>query len=914
MSIFGSLTTAISGLQAQSKSLGNISDNIANSQTIGYKRVDTSFNTLVLQSNADNNDPGGVRARPAYTNDIQGNPQQVQRSTNLQLQGAGFFSVSKLLTTSSGATVPSQERFYTRDGSFDLNDQRVLVNNSGFALNGFKFDVKEGRFATAVAPIQVTADIDAPVATKSITLSANLPDSPPPDKPISATNIQIFDASGNPRNITLNWRPAEVQNSWRLTIDTPDAIGSKPLEGSLPGFTVGATATSTVLGVPARAQQDTVTFQGPAIKIGDVYSVVVSGTTYKSTITQANAGAIQNLAGVSQTLADAINGAVPPAGVIATVVNGNLRVTSVAAGTSFTTSASVTNGSPSTNGVQGPVVTAPTATAGEIRRFTITGSTIDIGDVFSIDIDGDSTNDASVTVSASNISGLRDVNGVVQALAAQVNAQSPQKASATANGSDLTLTNLTANQDFQTQFGALPSVSITNGSTVSNNASSATTVGNILGSRQIQRVSLQGVAGDVGATYSVRLQSPNPVQVAAANIVQTVAPAVGTAEQVAFSFGAPGTATQVGEQYSMTIEGMTYSLLITSANQATFATRGDVVYATGGLISIIQNDALGPVSATGVSGNPPIASPADTGILVTCKTTNVTMTKTQPTPSNFDQTITYTTTGAEASLDEIAGLIASKINGNGQVPVTASAAGGVLTITGNADTVSFLTNPNALPGQTPANIGLTFGGTLSDGSRGNPGALTAINMSRVGTGNATSSALRDPGDPAQIVFAVDYGDGPQTIKLDVGKFNDNRGLTQFQGDDINVTSLLQDGSPQGTFQNVEITSNGDVVANYDNGRRRTIARIPIILFNNPNALSRDSGNVFTETVDSGRARFNDVGLNGAGTLVASSLEGSNVDIADEFTKLIVAQRSYTANTRVITTTDEMLTDTLNMKR
>jgi flagellar hook protein FlgE len=304
----------------------------------------------------------------------------------------------------------------------------------------------------------------------------------------------------------------------------------------------------------------------------------------------------------------------------------------------------------------------------------------------------------------------------------------------------------------------------------------------------------------------------------------------------------------------------------------------------------------------------------DTGILITNKTTNNTMTTTQPTPTNFDQTITYTTTGAEASLDEIAGLIASRINANGQVPVTASAAGGVLTITGNSDTVSFLTDPNALPGQTPANIGLTFGGTLSDGSRGNPGALTAINMSKVGTGNATSSALRDPGDPAQISFQVDYGDGPQSITLDVGRFNDNRGLTQFQGDDINVTSLLQDGSPQGTFQNVEITSNGDVVANYDNGRRRTIARIPIILFNNPNALSRDSGNVFTETVDSGRARFNDVGLNGAGTLVASSLEGSNVDIADEFTKLIVAQRSYTANTRVITTTDEMLTDTLNMKR
>jgi flagellar hook protein FlgE len=68
------------------------------------------------------------------------------------------------------------------------------------------------------------------------------------------------------------------------------------------------------------------------------------------------------------------------------------------------------------------------------------------------------------------------------------------------------------------------------------------------------------------------------------------------------------------------------------------------------------------------------------------------------------------------------------------------------------------------------------------------------------------------------------------------------------------------------------------------------------------------------TVESGEARVTDAGTDGAGQLVASSVERSNVDIASEFTKLIVAQRAYTANTKVVTTADELLQDTINMKR
>ena len=276
--------------------------------------------------------------------------------------------------------------------------------------------------------------------------------------------------------------------------------------------------------------------------------------------------------------------------------------------------------------------------------------------------------------------------------------------------------------------------------------------------------------------------------------------------------------------------------------------------------------------------------------------------------------VTYTTTGNEVSLDEIAANLALKVNQESGIPVQATSVGGVITMTSNQDGIAFLGEPSSNIGTTPPHITLNFGGTLPNGETAKAGTLSSLSSANIGTGNATVSAVTESGQPAQVSFTVDYGNGPQRITLDLGTFGEATGLTQYEGNAINVTSLLQDGSAQGTFRDVEIRENGDVVANYDNGRKRVIAQVPLVLFNNANALSRETGGTFTETADSGRARFTSTGVNGAGVIAASSIEGSNVDIAQEFTKLIVAQRSYTANTRVITTTDEMLTETINLKR
>src|ERR1700730_9600347 len=142
MSLSGALTSAVTGIDAQSIALGSISDNISNSGTTGYKRVETQFSTLLTVSNALIHEPGGVTSKPLYTNDLQGTIQQTGISTNLAVSNSGMFAVSQALGSSSGNALPTfaPDPLFTRAGDFSLDNNGFLVNNGGYFLNGFKIN------------------------------------------------------------------------------------------------------------------------------------------------------------------------------------------------------------------------------------------------------------------------------------------------------------------------------------------------------------------------------------------------------------------------------------------------------------------------------------------------------------------------------------------------------------------------------------------------------------------------------------------------------------------------------------------------------------------------------------------------------------------------------------------------------
>ena len=137
------------------------------------------------------------------------------------------------------------------------------------------------------------------------------------------------------------------------------------------------------------------------------------------------------------------------------------------------------------------------------------------------------------------------------------------------------------------------------------------------------------------------------------------------------------------------------------------------------------------------------------------------------------------------------------------------------------------------------------------------------------------------------------------------------GLTQYAdaGGAVTVNTLQQDGYPAGQLQTVSITKEGRIAGTFTNGKTVDLAEVPLMHFASPDNLKAMDGGAYAVTGDSGTP------LPGAsGKIVGSSLEGSNADIADQFTKLIVTQQAYSANTKVVTTANQMTQDMLNMLR
>ncbi|MBK3774438.1 flagellar hook-basal body complex protein [Azospirillum sp. YIM DDC1] len=1139
MSIFGSMTTAVLGLSAQSKALGHISDNIANASTVGYKRVNTAFETLVLQSNERLHAPGGVTAAPVFMNNIQGNLTQVQSPTNAAIQGQGFFSVSKL---SRGLTGPGQQGetvqtqtgtlnadnvYYTRVGDFELDKNRYLVNSAGFALNGWIVDDVTGQLKKdVVQPLQVNTLTDKPQSTNSITLGANLPATPTPGVPIPSSSIQVYDTQGNARTIQFNWRQ-DAANAWRLGIDAPGS-SSQPVAGSFTGGAASMAAGSQVSGVTPVAQVSQVLVNGTTsfpsssvtvsgrtnyypdgtsqdnIRVGDTYTLNINGSPPVTvTVTAANIASFSNFTDVANALASGVN-AMVPAPYTAEIDSSDPRKVLVKKldGTPVEVSGSFSNTKPQLSTVSGPSTNLTGSVSGDQRStFTFSTAAIDVGDEFRITVAG---KEFKTRVTSANIGTLVDVNGVVANLANQINTAVPSLnvnaligtatvPAGTAN--QLVLDGTVATPTFTATYG------VTNADSRDNNISASTPVDyqtatatitqaataalpeithvafpstaalkvpdqyvvNVLGVEfkttvtysnintlkdmngvvddlvtQINSQGLAvtamrnpasgalvltgtpgaalGVSGSklditatdnvrVGDSYTVRVDGvPYAVSVTADNILTmgtyggianalaaqinsarpqapVIASVVNSQLQVTArnpgtpfkidqeytsgaasnnqvngptisaptdsrgqrqEFSYPQTQIDIGDVYSVSIDGTPISVKVDKSNYGNFqdingvlqelanrvnATNLNVVAtATGGRLTLTHNtsttgkfEAKASIqNATGSSGTL-TASTTTSNVAGVRQSESVTLTGT-PGDKDAEYTvivngspITYRTTGEETSMETIAASLANLVNKNTSLPVTASAEGSVLKLVAKSasGTVAdqFTLETAAQAGTTPAHVLLNFGT-----DPGNVGTITSVSTAKVGTGTAVTSANQGLGADANVTFTVDYGFGPQQITLNLGQIGKSGGVTQFAGSEINVRELVQDGASRGQYKEVVYGDNGDVIVNYDNGRSRTIGRIPVVTFNSPNALQREAGGVYIETDEGGRPNFNDPDTNGAGAVVANSVESSNVDIADEFTKLIVTQRTYSANTKIVTTSDEMLQEVLGLKR
>ncbi len=234
-----------------------------------------------------------------------------------------------------------------------------------------------------------------------------------------------------------------------------------------------------------------------------------------------------------------------------------------------------------------------------------------------------------------------------------------------------------------------------------------------------------------------------------------------------------------------------------------------------------------------------------------------------------------------------------------------------------------ITMPNNEIAGAPATNTQQFSLITGAVSTGNPSAGTLVfdntgklRSAYLGTAPSTLPALSDLTIPPSTVTLANLADGGVLSNTGITwkllSANGTPNITAY-GSPSAVTSSTQDGAAPGNLSNVAIAADGTISAVFSNGKTTDVAQLVLAQFNNVNGLVSQGGGMYADSTASGALFLATPGVGGSGQLISGALEQSNVDLATELTKIITFQRGYQANAKIITVTDQIMQDTLNMK-
>lgn len=294
----------------------------------------------------------------------------------------------------------------------------------------------------------------------------------------------------------------------------------------------------------------------------------------------------------------------------------------------------------------------------------------------------------------------------------------------------------------------------------------------------------------------------------------------------------------------------------------------------------------------------------------------------------------YTRSGAftlDANGDLVEGATGYKVQGaSGAIRISQGQESGATPtanalLKGNLDfsvpTASTYTSTFSVRDSVGAAHTLTITFTKAAASQWN-WAVTASDASisaiTTGTGSITFNSSGAISAGASQSIGVDYVAGagvadPQALLLNFGAAGNTTPITGLASAST-VTLGSQDGLPTGSLQSFAIGSDGTITGFYSNGTNKALGTMQLAVFNNPAGLLRVGQNHFQESAASGVANTGNPGTGGRGSLTPGSLEQSNVDLAQEFTSMMLAQTGFQANARTIQTSDQMLQELVNMRR
>ena len=1015
MTLFAGLKVSTLGLSAQGTKMGAISDNIANVNTVGYKRTEVQFSTLVTERIRETRfTPGGVVAKPRQTVDQAGQLLGTGISTDFAVSGRGMFIVSEqpfvVQSTDGGANENGIFRdprtsenglAYTRAGSFRADQDGYLVNTGGFYLQGWAVnrngDVTLDRLDPAtinnspgfadLQPVNVNRFSNIAEQTENLRTRANVPADFIVTEALSRPNL-------DPRRAFVLNGPATAGTGYEALQGTDRIIANGGTQGSPLGLkvTVGGNPVTFTSAELAAAGFDP-TSNPPTDSVNDFITALdsLSATLSDGREVRLNG---ELTAGGGLAIRGTVDGAAATVSA-AQLVEGSLAVLEPQAPPAIATDF---------GGTAGDTITLSDGTA--TYEFDISSSGADETSAAAIAslINSNATSTggsvaagaATVTAtvnSAGNVTLQLFVGGVardqdVAPVLSRANGVNPDF-SAGAGDADIDATGLAASlavSEDTNNNAITPIIQFSDPLAVANDDSlltltpapaagdpyaftmvidgefvsfgpltgryDGTDPSGTLGALQRELSNVTATGAD-GATYDLEANIVNNgLQLIARRdgaqaLIQMDNATFPGVSRIAFDGGAVQTGSNIPEGISQgvgtVVAGSTrvtgtyddinarrtqFETIVGSAgNSGDFNTNSIVYDALGQPHQVqfswtrYQSDVSGP-NTWAVQ----LSDSSVTGVKIPLKG----ITDPDPTVDSDATVPRFITYNGDDGNDSVSAnnitqsqTLFMKFNGDGSLE-------GVYTDP-MLDPLSRVATRTNNPVDPLKMIQIAVGEVEIDPA-GAAGGRTNQNL-------AVAKEINDGVDPEDpnfvpspfgtdgafaLVFDWDVG-RPTKVRTDAdGSLNSAYagtgldGITQFDSGEtqpaLETFFTSQDGLRAGVLTGVGLDDDGFLTAFFDNGAQRKIYKVPLVSFVNFNGLINESGNVYRESRESGAAQINAAGQGFNGDLLGAALEQSNVELADEFTDMIITQQGFTANTRAITTTDEMLTDINNMVR
>ncbi|GAB6144590.1 flagellar hook-basal body complex protein [Desulfocicer niacini] len=959
MALSSALFAGSSGLRSLGDTMQIIGDNIANVNTIGFKSSKADFQDLLSQSLSTMNGSTQVGSGSAI-GDVSasfepGSLETTGNATDLAIGGDGFF----VLRETNG-----EGNYYSRAGNFGFDEDGYMVNPDGYIVQGWKLDSLSGTDVGSITDIHLNSFTSSPEESTQIQIIANLDSAginnsgtldltdvwdgtanPPlaEDMYEYQTTVQIYDSLGSTHDITFYFDKTSTNgSSYEYIVTCNPSEDQRSLDSS--GST-GATADSVASAARTAADVYTTGDSGGTYTQGEIDAAAAAATAAETAAADA-AATVDSVAAAARTLANdyaaAAEGTYTQEEIDAAAAAATAAETAAADAAATVDSVAAAARTLADDYAADPI-TSTTYTQEEIDAVAAAATAAETAAAdaaATVDSVAAAARALADDYAADPITTPTYTQEAIDAASAAASAAETEAADAAATVASVAAAARTLADD----YAADPITTASTQEEIDASEAAATAAETEAADAAATLASVAAAARTVADDYAAAAAGTYTEEAIAAAAAAATAAETEAADPAATLASVAAAARTAADDYANAVDGGTYSQeQIDAAAAAATAAETEAADAAATVASVaaaaraLVDDYTNPVQ-TGTYTQEQIdaaaaaATAAETEAADAAATVDSVAAVVRTLADDYANSAdggTYTQAEMDAA-QAVAAAAEAEESAGGTVDSVAAAARAAADVYVNAaagtytqaeidaaEAVAAAAEAGALDTSSGSSSlsGLLASGVIEFGTES--GKITGISMggldhpSDIGDDLFSFECDFLGGENSTMNIALDFG---ASYSHDTGDWvPDSLTTTQFAVAS-NTTYKTSDGYAAGELQDINVDEEGIITGTYSNGQMTALYRVALADFQNEDGLVKEGGNLFRATIASGNAITNKPGTNGLGSIAPGSLEQSNVDIADEFVRMITTQRGYQANSKIITTVDTMLSELMNLKR